>query len=242
MRTTFIGHSGFFVELDRVCLLFDYYEGRLPEAVDKPLYIFVSHVHHDHFNSEIFAYGEKWKEVHYILASDIGVKVVPKELRESTLHADAGKHYVLSPTMEFDTFESTDEGNAYLVHVTSKMEDKLIYHAGDLHLWLWDESEEEDREMRRRFEEQMAFLEETLAENYGGRAVDAGFLVLDPRQQYLELLGIDYILQKIRINRIYPMHCWGKYEIIDRLIQNACSEEYRDRIVKINMEGQTDEI
>ena len=30
MRITFLAHSGFFVELDSMCLLFDYWRGELP--------------------------------------------------------------------------------------------------------------------------------------------------------------------------------------------------------------------
>ena len=55
MTITYLNHSGFFVELDRVCLLFDYWRGRLPEPVaGKTLLAFASHSHHDHYNEEIF--------------------------------------------------------------------------------------------------------------------------------------------------------------------------------------------
>ena len=49
MTITYINHSGFFVELDTVCLLFDWWKGELPELPDKPLLVFVSHRHADHF-------------------------------------------------------------------------------------------------------------------------------------------------------------------------------------------------
>ena len=59
MRIDYLGHSGFFVEVGDVALLFDYYRGdlsflhRIPQ--EKPLYVFASHVHSDHFNPEIFS-------------------------------------------------------------------------------------------------------------------------------------------------------------------------------------------
>ena len=42
MQITYIGHSGFFVELTQSMLLFDYYQGRLPKfSHGKRLYVFV---------------------------------------------------------------------------------------------------------------------------------------------------------------------------------------------------------
>ena len=55
----YLGHSGFFVETDRALMLFDYFRGDISfisrRQDDKPLYVFVSHAHRDHFNPAIFA-------------------------------------------------------------------------------------------------------------------------------------------------------------------------------------------
>ena len=55
MKVTFIQHSCYFVELSSCCLLFDYYEGSVPET-DKPLYVFASHSHGDHFSPAVFSF------------------------------------------------------------------------------------------------------------------------------------------------------------------------------------------
>ena len=56
MKVTYIGHSGFLVETSGCSLLFDYYQGEIPRLrQDKPLFVFVSHRHSDHFNPEIFS-------------------------------------------------------------------------------------------------------------------------------------------------------------------------------------------
>lgn len=84
MKVTYIYHSGFLVETDSAAFLFDYWQGKLPERIlkhsckagfpqssgrrgdvpsspdvsrlpSKPLYVFVSHSHGDHYNPEIFA-------------------------------------------------------------------------------------------------------------------------------------------------------------------------------------------
>ena len=53
MKVTFIKHSSYFVELHSCCLLFDYTEGAVPET-EKPLYVFASHSHGDHFSPAVF--------------------------------------------------------------------------------------------------------------------------------------------------------------------------------------------
>lgn len=50
MKITYIHHSSFMAELDHAVLLFDYFEGNIPETDrEKPLFVFASHRHGDHF-------------------------------------------------------------------------------------------------------------------------------------------------------------------------------------------------
>ena len=54
MKITYIHHSAFLVETESAYLLFDYFQGKLPEfSEEKPLYVFASHRHPDHFSKEI---------------------------------------------------------------------------------------------------------------------------------------------------------------------------------------------
>ena len=72
MKITYIGHSGFFVEMEDACFLFDYYKGTIPETDgNKKMYVFVSHRHHDHYNEEIFRLQEKFRDIQYIISSDV---------------------------------------------------------------------------------------------------------------------------------------------------------------------------
>ena len=65
MKITYIGHSGFAAELAHCTLLFDYYEGTLPVfPSEKPLYVFCSHAHRDHFNFDIFRLRETLSLIH----------------------------------------------------------------------------------------------------------------------------------------------------------------------------------
>ena len=89
MKVTFIQHSCYFVELSSCCLLFDYYEGSVPET-DKPLYVFASHSHGDHFSPAVFSFPRQGKETFYLLSDDIwgkpgaGGKTKPYAVRVSS--------------------------------------------------------------------------------------------------------------------------------------------------------------
>ena len=62
MTVTFIAHSAYLVEWDKFYTLFDYtyepdYTGALPELnPDKPLLVFASHSHEDHFDAKAVSY------------------------------------------------------------------------------------------------------------------------------------------------------------------------------------------
>jgi hypothetical protein len=76
MTLTYIFHSGFVLETEKFILIFDYWldlNGVLPPFLkkDKPVYVFSSHFHEDHFNSAIFEWRKQHKNITYILSKDI---------------------------------------------------------------------------------------------------------------------------------------------------------------------------
>lgn len=63
MTLTYIFHSGFVLETKKSILIFDYWldpGNVVPQFLQnkKPLYVFASHFHEDHFNKEIL----EWKK------------------------------------------------------------------------------------------------------------------------------------------------------------------------------------
>ena len=57
MRVTFLAHDGFFIELDQsACCSTG--GRRSPALPDKPLLVFVSHRHEDHFNPAVFTLAD----------------------------------------------------------------------------------------------------------------------------------------------------------------------------------------
>ena len=213
MRVKYLGHSGFFLETESAGLLFDYYTGELPEKTDKPLYVFVSHGHHDHFNPAIFAL-----DASFILSDDIelrreGVIFMPPDTERNV------------DSLHIRTLRSTDEGVAFLV----KVDGHTIYHAGDLHLWLWggEDTPAEAEAMTKAFRAEM--------EKLRGENIDIAFLPLDGRQSAEQYwLGLDYAARTLAIRYIFPMHLWGRYEIIEPLL----AKDYGGKIAALCADGQ----
>ena len=59
MKIIYIAHSGFLLDTGNAYFLFDYYKGMLPAIdKDKPLVVFVSHKHQDHFTPQIFSLAD----------------------------------------------------------------------------------------------------------------------------------------------------------------------------------------
>ena len=145
MKVTYLEHSGFAAEYKEYVLIFDWYRGSLPEFdQQKKIYVFASHSHYDHFNKKIFGWSEQYPDVRYILSADIAGKEQSEELSERTVYVTANKKYDFDG-IKVQTLQSTDEGVAFIVY----MEDKVIYHAGDLNWWHWEEETESYNEQMR---------------------------------------------------------------------------------------------
>ena len=77
MKVTYINHSGFLVETRLVNLLFDYGEGELPKmSEEKPLMVFISHSHRDHYNPAVFHLAKHCKNIHYFISELFPVTII----------------------------------------------------------------------------------------------------------------------------------------------------------------------
>ena len=232
MQITYVGHSGFYIELENVLLLFDYSKGKLPEFPRrKRLYVFASHRHPDHFNPEIFPLAEEKEDTFFILSSDIWVFRIPKELKARAVRLKPNERRSFE-NITVQTLKSTDEGVAFL----AACEGKNIYHAGDLNDWRWPgEPENWNRQMKENFDKYMEPLR--------NMHIDAAFVPLDPRQEAYYCLGLDYFSSLTAggnpSERIYPMHCWEDYQIIDRWLREHPDHPERERIMHITARGQS---
>lgn len=235
-KVTYIGHSGFSVELERAILLFDYTEGRLPAFTpDKEMYVFASHAHGDHFSFEIFSLREERKNVTYVLSSDIrrahnardfARRGVPEEVFAQIRFLKPREQAQIG-ALRVETLRSTDAGVAFVVEA----EGASIYHGGDLNDWVWEgEPEEENAAMTAAYRAEV--------ERAADRRFDLAFLPLDPRQEGDFWRGLDWFMRRTRTEKAYPMHFWGDWQVFDRLRAMECSAPYRNRLAAVEEYGR----
>ncbi|MEF9955487.1 MAG: MBL fold metallo-hydrolase [Clostridium sp.] len=229
MIITYIHHSSFSVELEQVTMLFDYYKGKLPEfSREKPLIVFASHFHADHYSPIIFTLAEDREDVFYILSSEIQKRKVPEQLLNRIRFVKAGERFFTEQgNLEIETYKSTDEGVAFWI----SGEGQQIYHAGDLNNWWW---EGEDKAWNHNMAADYSHEIEAMA----GHKADVAFLPLDPRQEQQFYLGFDEFMKKVSAEIAFPMHFWEDYSMINQIKQHPCSSTYRDHIAEIHKEGE----
>lgn len=232
LKVTYISHSGFLVETDSCCLLFDYWKGKLPSIdPDKSLYVFASHAHPDHYSDKIFELESSCRAVRYILSDDIRKASAKRPFGAS--HAKKDICYMKSGEKlavgdcRIRTLRSTDEGVAFIVEADGHS----IYHAGDLQWWDWPgEPEEENEDFRRRYCAEI--------DSIAGEHFDAAFVVLDPRQEGSAGLGMEYFMEKVAADRIFPMHLWDDYGLIGRFKRGHAGLAQVEKVVEIGAPGE----
>lgn len=233
MKITFLGHSGFLVELPSVTLLFDWWKGELPALrPGVPLYVFASHRHEDHFDPRIFALDDEGREVHFFLGR--GIRLSQRNLTCWNVSPDtAEKCRVLKggescalPGVRIETLSSTDEGVAFLVALPDGL---TLFHAGDLNWWHW---EGEDPAWNRNMEVNFKRYVEPLR----GRKIDLAMLPLDPRLGEDGFWGPRYFLETADIRLFLPMHQWEDFGFTEQFL--ARYPEFRSRTLSVTAEGQ----
>lgn len=225
----YIYHSGFAVELKKNILIFDFYkfnENKKVEKIffidnflkknNKKIYIFSSHSHYDHFNKEIFKWLEINEDIKYILSDDI------KTYKHKNFYfTREGKNFKLDD-LEILTFGSTDLGSSFYVNV----ENKNIFHSGDLHFWHWeDDTLEEQKTM---YEKYISIVRQIK----GLASIDYAFVPVDPRLGVNTFEGVEIFYKELKPKVIIPMHFSEDYSKMNELIKKF--ESFKDvNVVKI---------
>ena len=221
---TYIEHSCFLVETAECYLLFDYYGGEVPlPALDpaKPLLLFNSHAHHDHFSKEIFALRDRYPSALFVLSADIPV---PATVQPFTCPMLPHEHRLLQLTdgrtaVSIDTLRSNDEGVAFIIRIG----DLCIYHAGDLNNWWWD-GDVEDQKLANIYHEEL--------EHIRGRHFTAAFIPLDPRLKGW-WKGIEDFMHYADADAIFPMHNFGEKGLPKKFLALDCAAGYKNRVFDV---------
>lgn len=226
MFLTYLFHSGYLIEAKTCVLLFDYFQdtqgndnGILHDFLSeckKPVYIFVTHFHADHYNPVILTWKEKYKQIvfHYIFSNDIrrrrGVS------QNEALFLRRGEEYK-DDLLYVKAYGSTDAGVSFYIG----LERMQLFHAGDLNNWHWkDESTpEEIIQSERAYERELDFIAQDQP------AFDVVMFPVDPR------LGSDYskgalqFVERFHPKVFCPMHFGMAYYVckeFSKIVPNDC--------------------
>ena len=215
MTLTYIFHSGFVLETEKSILIFDYWldmNGVVGPFLkkDKPVYVFSSHFHEDHFNSAIFEWRNQHKNITYILSKDIY-----KHRRANKEDADvwlAKGGIWADDTISVWALGSTDSGVSWIVET----EGKRIFHAGDLNNWYAKFlSDENPDQLRYSFEMEEAFNPITHEKQFLGElkdirkitdSFDVVMFPIDGRIGNGYTLGARQFIERFKVGLFVPMH------------------------------------
>ena len=136
MTLTYIFHSSFVLDTENCLIVFDFWldpEHLMPEILNtsKPVYVFSSHFHEDHFTKEIFTWRETYPKVNftYILSKDI-LKHRRAKKDDADVWMAKGAVWEDNNIMVY-AMGRNDSGVSWIIET----EGKNIFHAGDLNNW-----------------------------------------------------------------------------------------------------------
>lgn len=217
MKVTYIYHDCFFVELQSCQIIFDFWKQnpRISDSIEKifnplkPLYVFVSHFHKDHYNPDIFLWNKFPGGIKYIISPDVRRRArpffTPESIYKGPRHTRPEQVITLTEGKTFrddilsvHAFGSTDAGCSWLVET----EGKKIFHAGDLNAWIWkDESAmEEVQEAISLFRAKLKNIHQAT------KHIDLAMFPVDSR------IGSDYwtgayiFVREFEVDTFIPMH------------------------------------
>lgn len=214
MRLTYIYHSGFAIEHPDFTLIIDYYEdslGKEKGAVHdrllrrpQKLYVLVSHGHPDHFNPSVLSWRETRSDITYIFSKDVeSVPEVPDLKYKNISFIEKGEIYT-DDILRIQAFGSTDLGVSFKI----SFDDRVMFHAGDLNNWHWNEESnaKEVAEAERLYQAELNDIAECTS------CLDLAIYPVDPRLGVDYMLGAEQFLEKIPTRLFVPMHFGEAYD------------------------------
>jgi len=211
MKIWHLFHSGILVETESMQLFFDVITdiSNLIDPQKKP-YFFVSHRHADHFSMKIL---EPFMEKAYFILSD------ETAIREAFAGCDQVLYVKPNETYEelpfkLSTYDSTDLGVSFLFEI----DQKVLFHSGDLNWWHWENATKEiQAEEARQFK---AIVDGIKEDN-----IDVAFIPVDPRLNDAYYFAADYFLSKKKMHYLIPIHFNEDYKIVERLYSALKNEK-----------------
>lgn len=211
MDLIYIYHSGFAIETPECILIIDYYEDSIDKdrgvvherllREKKRMYVLSTHSHHDHYNPDILQWRDLKKDITYIFSKDIEPLI--SKVPENVTFIDKDGIFT-DELLTVKAFGSTDLGVSFKIELGGK----VIFHAGDLNNWHWNEESTVDE-----IKEAESFYEREL--NHVAKFtkyIDLAMFPVDPRLGKDYMLGAEQFIDKIPTKLFVPMHFGLSYD------------------------------
>lgn len=205
MHIYYLHHSAVCVVIKGVLLIFDYFIHENDKGLEcghisnediknaKRVYVFVTHMHFDHYNPVIFEWAKINPNVTYILDD-----TVPEPGEDiNAVMLSRGKVYE-DRIISVKEYGSTDMGGSFYV----ECREKSFFHAGDFNLWHWKDEGNEDytRKMSLSFERELKYL------RHGVKGVDYAFFPVDKRMGADHDEGAERFIEVMKPVNFIPIH------------------------------------
>jgi L-ascorbate metabolism protein UlaG (beta-lactamase superfamily) len=257
MEITHLYHSGFAVEMKTCILLFDWYQGELPKLpANKPVYVLVSHLHHDHYDPKIWDLRGLFSRVTYIIDDTVPLPAhILAELKET----DEPEEISGSEENSFQTKgkRKQQEDESLKCGYAAALNIRMVspnhrYEAGDLKIETLQSTDEgsafyilaenqriyfagdlniwwwpeRDRSLNLASEKAARMEYEKLK----GKQVDLAFLLFDPRLGAEGDRGAAVFMEYADPGHIFPMHYADQQKKAMEYLNDPRIMPYRDRI------------
>lgn len=226
----FIAHSTCLIETDESFLLFDFYNSSQTTPTlmrllshEKPLVVFCTHSHHDHYSRDIFDLLTPFHPT-YIFCEQVR-ESVPADRIDDVIFLSILEEYALKRVgLSLKVYGSTDEGGSFYLRLRDGF---TIFYAGDLNHWHWDqEANEYYRSLY------AAAYKEELANLSADKLYPMDLLLFptDLRLGPNYLQGLEEFLQTVTTTRYFvPIHWNGTPDNLKKL--ETISEKFGFKIV-----------
>jgi hypothetical protein len=237
------GQSGFIIETQEETFVFDWYRSSMPQLnKEKPVYIFISHLHLDHYNPRIFTLMEEYDVPEIYLGYDRDEtqtqgfldKISPSV--EDVLSCFKGEQRLITDFGSVSSLYSTDLGVAFVV----KAGEHTFFHAGDLfwrpHLSFNEFKQQGSDATLDKYNMVVPSNERTFKE-YTHPLSEVGpisyaMLPMDPRWSDYGMRTVRHYLEIADIKVFSPMHLWEKWDFTTDCI--SLYPEMAKQMVAIN--------
>ena len=213
MKLHYIYHSGFAIETEKVTIIIDYYKDSSETTTNKgivhdnllhktgPIYVLATHFHPDHYNREILEWKNRSPNIRYIFSSDILKH--RKSGKDTATYLHKGDTYA-DENIRIETCGSTDVGSSFIIH----LDNKILFHAGDLNNWHWSEesTEEEINKANGDFLAEIKYLKEKAP------VIDVAMFPVDRRMGKDYMKGAKQFIEQIKTTIFVPMHFGDDYD------------------------------